>query len=220
MSGPTIDEFEDSQSAEQTIISGTNLIEKVILNQGDIAQGKRRKKVSCDIGMEDAMEGLIGGNFNTFGEQSSNDVIFQKRKSLEEDNDFKIKGNLIERIEHQIETELKQSKDASSTVYQMFEVNEQLNNSIGTQESNTNEMMVAPPQNSLKDVHHLHPSQDTLLDTIQSKEVSGSIGKQRQTTMSHNSGEQTRSNLQNFHYSGSFGIPEPSTESPNQEKRL
>ena len=52
----------------------------MILNQtgGTVDLAKRGKKSekavkdSCDIEAEDAMEGMIGGNFNTFGEQAPN----------------------------------------------------------------------------------------------------------------------------------------------------
>ena len=77
------------------------------MHQNDLSRGKKRKQVSSDIGMKDAVEGIIGGNFNTFGEQSP-DAFRQKRKGLDEDSDFRAKGRLIERIEHQIETELKE----------------------------------------------------------------------------------------------------------------
>ena len=91
MAGPTMDEFEASGSASaadntnNTIISGVNLIDTVVLDQSDIVAKKqpnagnpskmrrdqvksRKGRDSCDIEAEDSMEGMIGGNFNTFGE--------------------------------------------------------------------------------------------------------------------------------------------------------
>lgn len=57
--------------------------------------------------------------------------------------------NLIKRIEKQIEAELRDSKDASSALHPMFEVNELSNNSIGTHESNAIDIVAKPPQNTL-----------------------------------------------------------------------
>ena len=55
------------------------------------------------------MEGMIGGNFNTFGEQAPN-MLFQNRKSVTDDDSqpsVACSTQLIERIEHQIEAELR-----------------------------------------------------------------------------------------------------------------
>ena len=41
-------------------------------------------KDSCDLADDDVMEGMIGDNFNTFGEHAS-DVFYKQRKSLEDD---------------------------------------------------------------------------------------------------------------------------------------
>lgn len=68
----------------------------------------RRGKDSCDVEAEDALEGMVGGNFNTFGEQPTSDMFLHKRKSLEEDDEGSIgPTKLIERIENQIESELR-----------------------------------------------------------------------------------------------------------------
>ena len=58
---------------EQTILSGVHLIveSNAALNDGN-------KKDSCDIGADEALEGMTGGNFNTFGEQEPKD-FFQKQ---------------------------------------------------------------------------------------------------------------------------------------------
>ena len=111
-------------------------------------------KDSCDIGADDAMEGMVGGNFNTFGEQAPKDFFQkqQKQSSLEEmitehPEAAGASETLIERIEKQIEAELRDSKDAASSaaLHPMFEVNELSNNSIGTHDSNTIDMVAKPP---------------------------------------------------------------------------
>ena len=143
---------------EQTIISGVHLTgDGAYDNQIKVKGGKKQKKKkfnvvkdSCDIGVDDAMEGMIGGNFNTFGEQTPN-VFFEKQKSVEEPIDTRVGGseNLIKRIEQQIEAELRDSKDASSALHPMFEVHELSNHSIGTHESNAIEVVAKPPQNTI-----------------------------------------------------------------------
>ena len=143
MSGPAHDDFENGRIGRQTLRSGANLIQTVVLRQNDFIKGKKRKKISSDIGIKDAVEDVLGGNFNTFGEQSS-DTFRQKRKGDNEENNSRARGKLIERIEHQIETELNQNINSSMSV-PVFEVNELSNHSIGTHESNTIEMMAKPP---------------------------------------------------------------------------
>lgn len=109
------------------------------------------------------MEGMIGDNFNTFGEQDPS-MFFQERKSLEEEHRGSTK--LIERIEKQIEAELRENKDAASALHPMFEVHEHSNNSIETHESNPIEMVAKPPQNSLIETNQIVPNashQATLL---------------------------------------------------------
>jgi len=49
--------------------------------------------------MKDAVEDVIVGNFNTFGEQSP-DEFRLKRKGYDEDNNSRARGKLIERIEY------------------------------------------------------------------------------------------------------------------------
>ena len=62
-----------------------NLIDTIVLNRNDICgkvevrpqrpaykEESSGIKDSCDLGIEDAMEGMIGGNFNTFGEHTPN----------------------------------------------------------------------------------------------------------------------------------------------------
>ena len=106
------------------------------------------------------MEGMVGGNFNTFGEQAPKDYFEKKQQQQSIEDDIMLHMNnhhnhpeapgasetLIERIEKQIEAELRESKDAASlsALHPMFEVNE-MSNSIGTHDSNTIDIVAKPP---------------------------------------------------------------------------
>lgn len=84
MAGPTLDEFDGSEATGNTILSGINLIDTVVLNSSDIGKSKGGSKAepntrqkqkkpsslkrdSCNV--DEEAEEMIGGNFNTFGEQ-------------------------------------------------------------------------------------------------------------------------------------------------------
>lgn len=84
----------------------------MIADGGPLLKENNEKKDSCDIGADEAMEGMTGGNFNTFGEQAPKDFFLKqskkkKRSSLEEEEDEEMlighagagSENLIERIE-------------------------------------------------------------------------------------------------------------------------
>lgn len=149
MAGPTPDEF-DLKNKEASFNNTADLIDAMVFKH-DLSKAKKKVKDSCDIEVEDAMEGMIGGNFNTFGEQAPNALMI-KRKSLEDDVDYQNRGTLIQRIENQIERELKMSKGTTSlSNHPMFEVTNQSSNSFGTYESNAIELLAKPPQNSLMD---------------------------------------------------------------------
>ena len=102
----------------------------------------------------------------------------------------------------------------------MFEVNELSNNSIGTHDSNTLDVVAKPPQNSLAP----HVEDDCILQTIESRERDPT-----QTLDTHEAEHQSRKavssskaadGLQNFHYSGSFGIPDSSIASPYKDGNI
>ena len=73
---------------EQTILSSVQLLVDSSMLTKDKHQLQQHvvMKDSCDIGADDAMEGMVGGNFNTFGEQAPKDFFQkqQKQSSLEE----------------------------------------------------------------------------------------------------------------------------------------
>ena len=127
MAGPSLDDLEGS-ATEQQIINGIQLTDTIVLNQSDIGRDikvaneivKKRNELqaevqdSCDLGAEDALEGMVGGNFNTFGEHTSNIFNQPGRKSIDIVNDqhhqddepapmLASSTKLIEQIEHQIE---------------------------------------------------------------------------------------------------------------------
>ena len=96
MAGPSPDEFD---SKEKSLGKTTDLIDTVVLTKDHLGKLKKKVKDSCDIEVEDAMEGMIGGNFNTFGEQVPNALVI-KPKSLEDDVEYQNRGKLIKRIEN------------------------------------------------------------------------------------------------------------------------
>ena len=118
MAGPTPDEFD---------MAGKGLIVDAVLTAKKDHVKKKVVKDSCDIEVEDAMEGMIGGNFNTFGEQAPNALVIKPKNSVEDDVDYQNRGTLIQRIENQIERELNQSKGTSLSNHPMFEVTNQTN---------------------------------------------------------------------------------------------
>jgi len=79
-----------------------NLIDTIVLVNSDIGgiiNGRGQKTggdSSCDLELEDAVEGMVGGNFNTFGEHTP-DVYYNN-----EGRD----SQLIERLANQIQQEL------------------------------------------------------------------------------------------------------------------
>ena len=77
LAGLSLEDAENS-AGEKTLSRKVNLNDTIDLKKGKRQISKVESsgvKDSCDLGLEDAMEGMIGGNFNTFGEHAPN-VVF------------------------------------------------------------------------------------------------------------------------------------------------